>query len=290
MTHAFEMRRLDAPFGVELVGASPRRLLREPAAAHWVAALGAHQLLVVRDAAISADEQVELMACLGEPLVENDSGRAHQFVSNVHEEGILGDERFAFHADHAFMPDPIDAISLHALEIPGAGSCTRFVSGLAAAAALPSALRDRIDGRRARHCIDPSAKSEDVAVRGPARSDDLPHADHPLLRPDPRSGAPVLFANEQQTDRVEGLDAAASRVLLEALFAHLYSGRFEYVHSWREGDLVIWNNMALQHARDAIPAGARRTLRRVAVGGTPVHEYFRRNPKWGLALEAPDAP
>ena len=41
-----------------------------------------------------------------------------------------------------------------------------------------------------------------------------------------------------------------------------------YEHHWRNGDLVIWDNVALQHARPPIADGTRRTLRRV-VCGTP---------------------
>ena len=88
--------------------------------------------------------------------------------------------------------------------------------------------------------------------------------------------------NEQQTDRVEGLAEDESRTLIEDLFAHLYREVHTYTHAWRAGDLVLWDNRALQHARDAIPLGASRNLRRISVGGTPVYEYFRRHEKWGL--------
>ena len=42
-----------------------------------------------------------------------------------------------------------------------------------------------------------------------------------------------------------------------------------------EGDLVIFDNRALQHARDAPGREATRTLRRVVVGGSSVIEFFR---------------
>ena len=85
----------------------------------------------------------------------------------------------------------------------------------------------------------------------------------------------MLYVSEQQTDLVEGLEEEESAALVEALFAHLYSDAFTVVHEWREGDLVVWDNRALQHARDAVPAGVSRNLRRVSVGGTSVFEYFR---------------
>lgn len=275
MAPSLNLRPLPEAFGAEILDANADALASDAATEAWHAALAAHQLLVFRDLPLSAEEQIALAATLGEPLVENDSGRRHQFVSNRHEEGILGDERFAYHSDHAFMDDPIDVISLYGLEIPLGGSATRFVNGVAAARALPDALRTRLEGRRARHTIDPSGRHGDVAVRAPRRPEEAIGAWHPILWDGSRSPDPILYVNEQQTDRVEGLDGAESDALIEALFAHLYGGPFTYVHTWREGDLVLWDNRALQHARDAIPPKETRNLRRVSVGGTSVFEFFR---------------
>ena len=101
-----------------------------------------------------------------------------------------------------------------------------LVTGEAAARDLPRDLRRRVEARSGRHIIDPAAASGDVALRGPTRPDHLPHAWHPVLWRGGRSGAPILYVSEQQSDRVETKSAQESRELLEALFAHLYSPRF----------------------------------------------------------------
>ena len=54
-------------------------------------------------------------------------------------------------------------------------------------------------------------------------------------------------------------------MLLGELFDHLYAPANVYRHRWRNGDLVIWDNIALQHARPDQSATPRRRLRRVAV-------------------------
>ena len=283
MATPMNLRPLPGPFGAELLGADADALLAPANVARWHDALAERQLVVVRDLALSAEEQVALLATLGEPLVENPSGRPYQFVSKTHEEGILGDERFAFHSDHAFMDDPIEVIALYALEVPAQGTSTRFVNAVAAARELTSPLRERVGKRCARHSIDPEGRHADIPVRGPRRPDALPHAWHPILWQGARCEDPVLYVSEQQTDLVEGLEDAESVALIEALFAHLYGGGFTYEHAWREGDLVVWDNRALQHARDAVPPGASRNLRRVSVGGTSVFEYFRDAVGWGEA-------
>jgi len=281
-----EIRPLSEAAGAEVVGIDFSRIAHvgpeSSGIADWHAALYAHQLLLFRGAAVDAETQVAFVETLGPALIENDSGRAYQFVSNTHEGGILGDERFAFHSDHAFMEEPIDVISPCGLEVPETGTQTRFVNSVRAAAALPEDLRERVRNRRGRHIIDTGAESGVVPIRGRRLSDDLPHAYHPMLWEHPRTGEAILYVSEQQTDLVETLDDAESKELIEALFEHLYAPRFTYVHEWQAGDLLVWDNRALQHARAAIPEGVSRTLRRVSVGGTSVYEYFRSHGKWEL--------
>jgi len=275
MDHGLKIRPLDAPFGAEVLDFAPRTP-HSPEAGHaWHAALDEHQLLVFRELDLAADAQVKMLGSLGPPLVENDSGRSFQYVSNVHEDGILGDDAFAFHVDHAFMPDPIEVISLYAAELPERGTRTRFLSGIAAAARLSETLRRAVEGRRARHVIDPGGDPAEAALRQRIDAKRMPHAHHPILFDDPRSRQTILFVNEQQTDLIEGMEENQGRILLQQLLEHLSAPEFSYEHAWRPGDLVIWNNLALQHARDAIPSDARRTLRRVSVGGTSVHDHFR---------------
>jgi taurine dioxygenase len=39
-----------------------------------------------------------------------------------------------------------------------------------------------------------------------------------------------------------------------------------YEHTWCNGDIVIWDNIALQHARGSLKSAGRRVLQRVIVG------------------------
>jgi taurine dioxygenase len=84
------------------------------------------------------------------------------------------------------------------------------------------------------------------------------------------------------TSGIADMPKAQSDELLEALFQHLYRPEAVFEHHWREGDLVIWDNLALQHARPNVTAeGPARTLRKIFA---PMPEMFKtKQPEFGLA-------
>jgi taurine dioxygenase len=107
-------------------------------------------------------------------------------------------------------------------------------------------------------------------------TDDLLRCVHPLIRHLPVTGRPALYASKSGTDRVLGMSEEESEALLATLFDHLYRASNLYEHRWRTGDLVVWDNRALQHRRAPIPAGMRRTLQRAACAepGTGIFDAF----------------
>jgi taurine dioxygenase len=261
-------------FGAEVQGGPlghsplPCKLLQE--------ALDTHRLLLFRNTTLTDAGQVELMRCFGEPTLENPHRESlYSFVSNAREDGILGEGAYAFHSDHAFMPDPIEYLSLAAIEVsPGCGA-TRFADMVGAAASLPEELRERIEGRTGQNIIDPTGEPDEVRMRDRGHAA-LPQAPHHALSPHPRTAAATLFVNEQQTEYLSGLPRSESDALLEALFSHLYSDAHVYEHEWQPGDLIVWDNQALQHARPKLRRSQPRTLRRVSVGGSSVFNVFAR--------------
>jgi taurine dioxygenase len=54
------------------------------------------------------------------------------------------------------------------------------------------------------------------------------------------------------------------RVPLDELFDHMCAPERRVQHEWRAGDLVVWDNLALQHCRPNVETeGPARTLRKV---------------------------
>ena len=215
-------------------------------------------LLVVRGLHLSHDEQVKFCRIFG-PVHE--SPFENFLVSNVDKTGHLGMRELHWHNDVPFLPSPYLAGSLHALQVDPQAVGTRFASGYRAYERLPMVLRDRITGMKALHV------RERVYDR-PTRLTDLQSGDictvHDVVRADPETGRKYLFVNQAWTDSIIGLPETESRALLGELYSHFYAEGEIYEHKWTDGDLVLWNNLALQHARGLAGEGVR-TLQRVTI-------------------------
>ena len=235
------------------------------------AALLERRLLVVRAPGLGDDEHERAMAHLGPIAAEGlDEPRRVTHVSNVRPDGSLGGGAISWHLDYGFFPHPYEAISLYGSVIPPGGTETRFVDAVDAAATLPPGLRARIEGLTARHVVDVAVPEREavVRVRKGRLDDSYPHAVRPVLWRHGVSGEEILGVCEQHTDALLELEPAVSTALLEELFAHLYRPERTYVHRWSPGDLVVWDNHALQHGRPEVGDTEPRTLRRVCVGRT----------------------
>jgi alpha-ketoglutarate-dependent taurine dioxygenase len=80
----------------------------------------------------------------------------------------------------------------------------------------------------------------------------------------PRTGRTMLYVSQMMTREIVGLPSEESEELLETLFSYLYDPAHSWQHDWRKCDLVVWDNLAVQHARPNVSLeGPARTLRKV---------------------------
>jgi taurine dioxygenase len=223
----------------------------------------ARHLLLFREQDISFEDQARVVGYLGPVLAGGP-----EWVSNVRENGLVPEGALLFHSDFIFTAQPSLGLCLYATEVSPGGSPTNFADAVGAAGRLPSALRARVRGRRALNVFDLSDQRGDTRFREATLGPETPLSPryaHPVLMRHPTSGQELLSVNQMQTDRIIGLEARESEETLEALWALLYAPENTYSHQWRVGDLVLWDNIAVQHGRPAPPAGVPRTMRRVTM-------------------------
>jgi taurine dioxygenase len=249
------VRRELEPFGVEID--LDLRDMDADAAAAFRDAFARHDLLLLRGQQLTLEEQVRACELLG-PVLMSDSG----VMSRETVIGLAGVE-LCFHSDYGYSPEPLLGISLLATDVEAGETSTRFASGRAAYDALDAATREQLEGLGARQVF---GARLDVRNRLADLDPALPSTVHPLVWDHEGTGGKFLFAPEMTTDSVEGVDPATSEELIATVFAALYGPGRVYEHRWHEGDLVVWHNVRVVHARGDVSAVDRRALQRVTLG------------------------
>jgi taurine dioxygenase len=265
------------PFGVE-VDLELSEPLAEAQQRQLVELLWRYHLLRFRDQRCTLEQQIEVMSLFGPVNRPWGDGNARDYVSKDPELGAnLGDGRLAFHSDLAHSPLPYIALSLFGLDLEPNTTSTRFIDSCRVFRQLPAEFADCLAGLEALHVHPSRDQVHDGGAGGTTssgRSVDvrLPHHQHLLVLPHPVTGEKILYVNEMLTDRLVGLDDDTGDALLAELFARTYRPENIYEHWWNIGDLVIWDNLAVQHGRGDQRHVATRTLRRVACGERDMYE------------------
>ena len=175
-----------------------------------------------------------------------------------------------WHTDDSYFPVPAKATLLQALAIPESGGQTRFANTQAAYEDLPEAMKARVDGLRAIHRYHTRramAPPPELTKEERAETQD---AVHPLVRVHEQTGKKAIYFNANRTDGIVGLSERASDSLLDRLHEHTIQAKYQYHHSWRVGDILLWDNRCLIHSVDMdFPVGQRRLHQRILLAGTP---------------------
>src|SRR5690606_18575316 len=257
---------LGAPIGAQVTGIDVASPMSDLAMQAIWKALDDYSVIVLRDQNISPAAQVALARRLGEMRVSfynrySVPGQPElSVVSNIQVDGEaigIADAGMIWHTDASYLKTPDMYTLLYGIEIPqkdgSALGDTLFSSAWHAYEALPDATKRRLEGARAVHSFTDHLEKKRRAnnlKRAPltaAQKAELPDVDHPVVRTHPRTGRRCLFVTEGHTSSVSGLPADESSELLNQLWDQIRKPEFHYRHSWRKGDLVIWDNCAVQH-------------------------------------------
>lgn len=251
-------RRL-APFGVE-VDADLSRPLAPSEAFHLQMLFRDHGLIVAHGQSLTMEQQRALCAHLG-PILD----RAGENGVMSNEGGGPAATGLAWHSDAAYTDHPFDALALHALDVIDGASSTCFVSAEVAWKQLPDNFRTALDGRE-QDMIAPHYER----LEGYTCDDPDPVAQkrgrQPAVFTNPHNGQRAVWVNAMQTAALVGMERDEGRALLHAVYERLYRPEGVYEHVWRKGDIVIWDNIALQHMRGNLAGVGPRVLQRVIVG------------------------
>ncbi len=264
-----EFRPLHPMLGAEVLGFDIHTGGTEAEIAELRGAYDRYNLLLFRgQAQLDHARHAEIATWFGPPAPISNDGEGN-LVSVLHNREPAGSMRLQFHCDLTYTDVPIKAICLQAIELPPQPTSTTYVSNFAAWDRLSPERQRALEGLTLRHELVMSLSGLDWPPFV---------ADHPLRFPHPRTGRPLLLLTEHHATRILELDEADSAALIAELSAHIYAAECQYDHVWQLGDLVMWDNLALQHARreTADYAGGPRALQRVALAEVGLTELVER--------------
>ncbi|MCU1397134.1 MAG: taurine dioxygenase [Acidimicrobiales bacterium] len=258
----------ELPIGVE-VGGDLSAPLSDEDRQQLLALFRKHHLLLFRNQSLSPEQHRSVALALG-PVPEDTPMETG--VNQIALDGLLGTSELSFHSDLSFAERPHFGVSLHAIEIePEEATSTEFVDAVRACRTLPDELRQQIVGLEAQHIFPADTTGRSTAAQ---RQPDFPTATRSVIWDHHATGEPILYVNYQATARIVGLPEPDSDALLEQLFAHLYAPANRYSHLWRTGDVIFWDNRALQHARGDQSKVVKRTLQRLTLDEQTFMEQF----------------
>lgn len=261
--------------GFEVTGLHTRELLTPEGVESTQRALDDHGVVVYRQLNIGDDDLLAFTRLLGTPLVQSTGEHRHPEIQTItldptKTNAMLASYRqgnFHWHIDGATLDIPQKATLLTAREVDPAGGDTEFASTYSAYDALPDEDKAKIESLQVVHSFAQAQALANPAATEADRAgwDRVPSRVHPLVWK--RTSGRRSLVVGATADEVVGWSPEDGRKLLDRLLAWVTQPKFTLRHTWRKGDLVIWDNTGMLHrALPFEPTSVRMMHRTTLVG------------------------
>jgi alpha-ketoglutarate-dependent 2,4-dichlorophenoxyacetate dioxygenase len=277
-----EILPLGLGFAAELRGVTLRDVEADDAAYAAVrAAFEEHSVLVFRGQDVTDDGQLAFSRRFGPPEITKvgsaSAGTHFAVLTTIGPDGkvVPADHRLAmrnkanqlWHTDSSFKRVPALTSVLSARVIPARGGETEYVSTRLAFERLDADLRHRVQGLFAWHDYAHSRGQIAEGLATPEERAALPPQCWRMVWRNPVNGRGALYL-ASHAYAVEGMEGAAGKQLIDELMAIATAPGVSYVHPWRSGDVVMWDNRATMHRGRPWPANEPRTIVRTTISAT----------------------
>ncbi len=277
-----EIVPLGPGFAAELRGITLADIAVDDAAyAAARAAFEDHSVLVFRGQDVSDEGQLAFSRRFGPPEVTKvgSLGTGSHFVilTTIGADGkvVPPDHRYAlrnkanqlWHTDSSFKSVPALTSILSARTIPARGGETEYVSTRLAFERLDANLRKKLENSFAWHDYAHSRGKITADLASPEERAALPPQCWRMVWKNPVNGRGALYL-ASHAYAVEGMDPAEGKKLIEELTAVATTPDVSYVHAWKSGDVVMWDNRATMHRGRPWPAHEARLMVRTTISAT----------------------
>ena len=279
-----EIVSLGPGFAAELRGVTLADVAADDSAYKVVrAAFEEHSVIVFRGQGVTDEAQLAFSRRFG-PLEITKVGSLGVgtnlvILSTIDENGkvVPADHRLAlrnkanqlWHTDSTFKRVPALASVLSARVIPARGGETEYVSTRLAFERLDPALRARLESYFAWHDYAHSRGKIAPDLASVEERAALPPQCWRMVWRNPLNSRGALYL-ASHAYAIEGVEPTAAQKLLAELMDAATAPGSSYVHSWREGDVVMWDNRATMHRGRPWPAHEARLMVRTTISATEV--------------------
>jgi alpha-ketoglutarate-dependent 2,4-dichlorophenoxyacetate dioxygenase len=266
-------------FAAELRGVGLADVASDDAAyAAARAAFEEHSVLVLRDQEVTDELQLAFSRRFGPPEVTKvgSQGTGSHFVilSTIGPDGqvVPADHRQAmrakanqlWHTDSSFKSVPALTSVLSARIIPANGGETEYVSTRLAFEGLDADKREKLENLFAWHDYAHSRSQIAADLASPEERAALPPQCWRMVWTNPVNGRGALYL-ASHAYAVEGMEALDGRRLITELMEAATEPGTSYLHPWRKGDVVMWDNRATMHRGRPWPAHEARLMVRTTI-------------------------
>jgi taurine dioxygenase len=277
-----------AALAAEVRGVDLSRPLDAETFATLEAAFNEHSVLYFRNQDVTPEQLIDYAKRYGEVqtlLLNHYAMKEHPeilYISNIQEQGKdigYADAGSVWHTDMSYEDNPPRATMLHAREIPVTDDGTvlgdtLFASAVKAYDSLSPAMKERLKGLRAVHDVAGRRRKKGTAnPEDQKRHEAYRLKPHPVTRTHPWTGRKAIYVNKGECCAIEGMPEDEALALIEELADTVVRDEFIYRHKWAVGDIIMWDNCAVQHlALKDYKLPLRRMMWRITVGYTDVYE------------------
>ena len=262
------------------------------------AAFEQHSVLVLRNQDVTDEIQLAFSRRFGPPEVTKvgSQGTGSHFVilSTIGPDGkvVPADHRMAmrakanqlWHTDSSFKRVPALTSILSGRIIPAQGGETEFASTRLAFERLDTDMRHQLQNSFAWHDY---AHSRGQIAPGLASAEEraaLPPQCWRMVWANPVNVRVALYL-ASHAYAVEGMEAAVGKKLIDELTAAATAPGTTYLHGWRKGDVVMWDNRATMHRGRPWPAHEARLMIRTTISATEADGVGAMRPPFWQAAE-----
>jgi alpha-ketoglutarate-dependent 2,4-dichlorophenoxyacetate dioxygenase len=278
-----ELNPIGPGFGAEVRGVGLADVAASDQAYAAVrAAFEEHSILLFRDQPVTDELQaaysqrfgpleIAKVASLGEgtpfSILTNIDRATGALVPPDHKEALRAKANQLWHTDSTFKIPPALASVLSARTIPPTGGETEFVSMRRTWERLPAHRRAQLADAYAWHDYAHSRGKIAPHLASERERSAMPPVCWRMRWRNPVNGRDALYI-ASHAFAIGGMPEGEAQALLAELIEFATQPEYVYVHRWRAGDVIMWDNRASLHRGRPWPEGHARHMVRTTISAT----------------------